>query len=116
MGSIPPKTRVLPPGFDEQTFDAALTEIAQIVGKENISFDGRDGSLEGAQGQTHYGDVWPLGEEDQHSPGAAIRPQTVSELQQILKVANKYTLPLWTISRGKNLAWGPSLQYWKDLY
>lgn len=107
MGSVTPLTRprILPAGFDEKTFDAALQAIAEIIGKDNISYDGRDGALAGAQDQKFYGDTWPLAEEDQHAPSAAIRPQTVSEVQEVLKVANKFKLPLWTISRGKNLAY-----------
>lgn len=30
-------------------------------------------------------------------------PNSVEELQKVLKVANQYRIPVWTISRGKNL-------------
>lgn len=30
-------------------------------------------------------------------------PTTVDELQRALKVVNNYKIPVWTVSRGKNL-------------
>jgi 4-cresol dehydrogenase (hydroxylating) len=101
--SSKPLQRVLPSGFDEPTFDEALNAIAKVVGAENVSHDSLEGSLEGPQGQKRYGDVWPLGSEDAHTPGGAIRPGNVLEVQGVLRIANQYKLPLWTVSRGRNL-------------
>lgn len=33
-------------------------------------------------------------------------PATVDELQGVLKIANKYGIPVWTFSRGKNIGYG----------
>jgi len=33
-------------------------------------------------------------------------PHTTDQLKEVLKVANKYAIPLWTFSRGKNLGYG----------
>lgn len=33
----------------------------------------------------------------------------MDELRQVLAIANKYALPLWTISRGKNLGYDTDL-------
>jgi 4-cresol dehydrogenase (hydroxylating) flavoprotein subunit len=97
------KQRILPPSFDDTTFDKALDSIADCVGSKNVSRDASYGSLEGPQGQLSYGDVWPMRDPDQHLPSGAIRPATVDELQCVLKIANEYKLPLWTTSRGRNL-------------
>lgn len=32
-------------------------------------------------------------------------PASMDELRRVLGIANKYALPLWTISRGKNLGY-----------
>ena len=102
---MPPSAtaRILPPLFDEKTFDEALDAIASIVGSDNVSRDSSEGNLEGPQGQKCYGDVWPLGDADAHTPSGAIRPASVEQVQGILQVANRYKLPLWTVSRGRNL-------------
>ena len=33
-------------------------------------------------------------------------PNSTEQLQQVLRVANQYAVPLWTFSRGKNLGYG----------
>ena len=96
-------SRILPPLFDAKTFDEALDAVASIVGPENISRDSSKGNLEGPMGQTCYGDVWPMGDADAHTPSGAIRPASVEEIQGVLEIANRYKLPLWTVSRGRNL-------------
>lgn len=102
MEDITP-TRVLPPSFEEKTLDRALDAIAAAIGAENVSRNNSYGCLDGPQGQKYYGDYWPMGESDEHTPSAAIRPVSVEEIQAVLKIANQYELPLWTVSRGKNL-------------
>ena len=37
------------------------------------------------------------------------RPASMDELRKVLAIANKYALPLWTISRGKNLGYDTDL-------
>ncbi|KAB5522101.1 hypothetical protein GE09DRAFT_1293803 [Coniochaeta sp. 2T2.1] len=104
------QARVLPPGFDQTKFDEALDALAAIVGADNISRDSSLGNLEGPAGELCYGDVWPIGNDEStdHTPSGAVRPKTVEEVQEIVKVASQYGLPLWTVSRGKNLGYGGS--------
>ncbi|OJJ80657.1 FAD-binding oxidoreductase, partial [Aspergillus glaucus CBS 516.65] len=41
-------------------------------------------------------------------PSGAVRPSKVEQVRQIVKLANVYKVPLWTVSRGKNLGYGGS--------
>ncbi|KIW36011.1 uncharacterized protein PV06_11686 [Exophiala oligosperma] len=100
--------RVLPAGFDEKTFDQALDALSLVVGADNVSRDGSHGSVEGPNGEKSYGDIWPLANPTDHTPSGAVRPATVEDVQGVLKVANRYRLPLWTVSRGRNLGYGGS--------
>ena len=43
-----------------------------------------------------------------HHPAGAIAPTSVEEVQAAVRIANQYRLPLWPISRGKNLGYGGS--------
>lgn len=95
--------QVLPEGVDLPTYDRFFDELATIVGIDNISRDGRAGALQGPHKQTSYGDPYPLGSGKPREPSGAVRPSSVEEVQAILKAANNYKIPLWTISRGKNL-------------
>ncbi len=92
---------VLPPSIDKATFQKILQELSEIVGDANMSCDRLSGALEG--GQHTYGDAYVLQPENGRDPSAALRPSCVSEVQEIVRLANKYTFPLWTFSRGKNL-------------
>ena len=39
-------------------------------------------------------------------PAGVVRPSTVEEVQQVLAIAREHSIPLWTVSRGRNLAYG----------
>jgi 4-cresol dehydrogenase (hydroxylating) len=51
-----------------------------------------------------YVDPYAFGE--QLPPAAVIRPSTVAEIQACLAVAREHGIPLWTVSRGRNFAYG----------
>ena len=41
-------------------------------------------------------------------PSAAVAPESVEQVQQIVRIAGAHKIPLWTISTGKNLGYGGS--------
>ena len=41
-----------------------------------------------------------------HVPAGAVAPASVEEIQAVVKVANKYRLPRWPVSTGKNMGYG----------
>jgi hypothetical protein len=87
---------VLPPGLQQETFDNAIREYKAAVGEGQV--------LEGDD-LTEYIDPYELQEAEgtRKMPSAAVRPRTIEELREVLKVSNKYSIPVWTFSRGKNL-------------
>ncbi len=87
---------VIPAGIPEAAFAAALDEWTALLGATNVSKDEASGLLK-------YYDPWGLTTPERYSPSAALRPTSVEHIQQILSIANKYSVPLWTVSRGKNL-------------
>ncbi|KAK2601419.1 hypothetical protein N8I77_010869 [Diaporthe amygdali] len=94
--SIP---RLLPPGVSEASFNRAIEEFKNVVGTAEVVTG--DGLVE-------YVDPYELNEDgpERKLPSAAVRPQSNEELRGVLKIANKYSIPLWTFSRGKNLSYG----------
>ncbi|CAK7215106.1 hypothetical protein SBRCBS47491_002369 [Sporothrix bragantina] len=80
--------------------------VSSAIGADNVSRDGSSGALAGPSGQTAYGDLYPLGVERGKAPVGGVRPQTVQEVQDVLRAANKFGVPLWVVSRGKNLGYG----------
>lgn len=95
------KTHVLPPNVDGTTLDAFFDVVASKIGASNVSRDHTSGAPKGPHGQYSYGDPFPLVHD--HTPSGAVRPETVEEVQFVVKAANRFHVPLWTVSRGKNL-------------
>ncbi|KAK0671597.1 putative vanillyl-alcohol oxidase [Cercophora samala] len=82
-----------------------LTAAEAIVGSEHVSRDPSTGAPQGL-GAGAYGDPFPLGH--RHSAGPAVRPETVDQVRELVRAANKFKVPMWTVSRGNNLGYGGS--------
>ena len=93
---------LIPPGLTERDFSAALNDFATAVGKEWVFTSDADMDL--------YRDAYsPYRDEaEDRVPAAAVAPDGVEQVQQIVRIANQYKIPLWTISTGKNLGYGGS--------
>jgi 4-cresol dehydrogenase (hydroxylating) len=89
------------PTVNPQALGNFFDDVARVLGEDNISRTPSHGALEGAQGRKSYGD--PFSTAGTHEPSGAVRPSTVEEVQEVMKLANKHKLSLWTVSRGKNL-------------
>ena len=89
--------RTLPPDVSTETFTEALSGFSKIVGPEYV-FAGS--ALES------YLDPYAIVDPERYAPSAAVAPDNVEQIQKILKIANDHRIPLWTISTGKNLAYG----------
>jgi len=88
----------LPPGVTAAAMDKALARLRKIVGNEWV-YTGADAES--------YHDPYPIGNDDTlHKPHAAVAPNSVEQVQDIVRVANEYGIPLWPVSRGRNFAYG----------
>jgi (+)-pinoresinol hydroxylase len=92
----------LPPGVSSEVFSEALRQFEQAVGKEWIFSSPEDVDLY----RDSYSPFWH--EDIEPIPSAAVAPHSVEQVQQIVKIANAFKIPLWTISTGKNLGYGGS--------
>jgi 4-cresol dehydrogenase (hydroxylating) len=90
--------RTLPPGVPPQRFDAAVKALQGIVGPDWVLVSDED--------RDAYADIYAPGPSDLWPASGAVAPDSVEQVQAIVKVANEYKLPLWTVSRGKNLGYG----------
>jgi 4-cresol dehydrogenase (hydroxylating) flavoprotein subunit len=89
---------VLPPSVSQTAFDRALRDFVGVVGQEWV--------LATEEDRTTYLDAYALGDGSDHVPAAAVAPQSLEEVQAVLRIANEYKVPLWPVSRGKNLGYG----------
>ena len=91
-----------PPGVSAADFSAALEQFAAAVGKPWVFTSDEDLNLY----RDSFSPYWH--EREDSVPSAAVAPDAVEQVQAIVRIANRYKIPLWTISTGKNLAYGGS--------
>ncbi|KAL2825821.1 hypothetical protein BDW59DRAFT_179796 [Aspergillus cavernicola] len=101
--SLPPKTYSDPEyeAAHRQTFAAPKAKIPTVLPIVASVFVG--------EALAHYVDPYDVYEDNESRrrvPRAAVTPGSLDELRQVLKIANKHGIPLWTFSRGKNLGYG----------
>ena len=85
----------LPPGVTSADFSAAIKQFEAAIGKEWVFTSDEDVDLY----RDSYSPLWH--EEDEPIPSAAVAPDGIEQIQAIVKIANAYKIPLWTISTGK---------------
>ncbi|NGO65929.1 FAD-binding oxidoreductase [Rhizobium daejeonense] len=88
----------LPPGVSRESFAAALKEWRAIVGDEYVTAD--------VERLAPYSKVMLPEPAERHRPAGAVAPASSEEVQAVMKVADKYRIPVWMISTGKNLGYG----------
>jgi 4-cresol dehydrogenase (hydroxylating) flavoprotein subunit len=91
--------RVLPPGMSETRFERSLAAFEAIVGAPNVCRGG-------ASLAPYFDPFVPVDDPRAFAPSAALLPASVEEIRAVLRVANESRVPLWTVSTGRNFAYG----------
>jgi FAD/FMN-containing dehydrogenase len=91
-----------PPGISPSDFSAALEQFARVCTSQWVFTKDEDVDL--------YKDPFSpfLGEPDERWASAAVAPGEVEQVQEIVRIANRYRVPLYPISTGRNLGYGGS--------
>jgi FAD/FMN-containing dehydrogenase len=91
---------VLPPNVSAEDFSSAIREFAAAVGDDWVFSS--DADLEA------YRDPYSVMRDTERESlaSAAVAPASVEEVQQIVRIANRYKTPLFPISTGRNFAYG----------
>jgi hypothetical protein len=102
VGDRAGSSRMTPAGVSEADFAEALRQFEAAIGKEWVFASEEDVGLY----KDAYSPFW--GEEEERVPSAALAPDTVEQVQAIARIANRYRIPLYPISTGRNLGYGGS--------
>jgi FAD/FMN-containing dehydrogenases len=99
---------VLPPGTTKEIFTAFIHAVVEVVGSDGVTVikskeDLKDGTYENPV-YTH--DIYHVMDKDYLVASAVICPATVPEVQDIVRLANKFQIPLWPTSIGRNVGYG----------
>ncbi len=89
--------KILPPGVTASAFDQALKAFAGIVGDEWVLVTDQD--------REAYRDFFSFSD-THHLASGAVAPASAEQIRALVQIAAQYRIPLWPISRGKNLGYG----------
>jgi FAD/FMN-containing dehydrogenase len=92
-----------PQGVSQADFSAALAAFESAVGSKQWVFTSEE-DLD--LYRDAYSPLW--GQPDERIASAAVAPDTVEQVQAIVRIANQYKVPLYPISTGRNLGYGGS--------
>ncbi|WP_411152448.1 FAD-binding oxidoreductase [Streptomyces sp. A30] len=87
-----------PPGVSEEEFAQALKRLTDLVGEEHV--------LTGEEAAAEHRDPYALAGQDTSVASAVVSPASTEEVQEIVRLANEYRIPLWTVSQGRNNGYG----------
>ena len=92
----------VPPNVTATTYAMALAEFAQVIGSQWVFTSDADLDL--------YRDAFSpfMNEPEERFASGALAPVATEQVQQIVRIANKYQIPLYPISTGRNLGYGGS--------
>lgn len=105
-----PEGCIIPPGVTKNDLTQALSEFTTLLGEENIDLvdstklDGRNGYHDPAKSH----DSFAILPEDELVASAVLSPGSTDEVVAIVKIANKFKIPIWPVSRGRNFGYGAS--------
>jgi len=85
----------LPPGVSEVDFARAMDRFRAVVGEKGVAAD-----------LDEYLDPYPLGDPGRGAASAALLPASTEQVREVVRIAAEFDIPLWTVSRGKNLGYG----------
>lgn len=87
----------LPPGLTPAAWRAARHSFEGVVGADNAFFEESD--------RLAYSDHFAINDAS-HRPLGGIAAESTEQVQALVRIAGQHRVPLWPISRGKNLGYG----------
>jgi len=92
------KLALLPEGVGKNEFARAIQEYRALLGDDSVIVD--------LENLTSYSKIMLPVPDEAHQPSGALVPRSVEDVQGILAICNKYRVPVWPVSTGKNLGYG----------
>jgi len=77
---------------------AALHEFDSLLGSERV--------ISSEEGLVEWRDPFQHSNWDEYTASAVVMPETVEEIQEIVRIASRRGVPLWTLGQGRNNGYG----------
>lgn len=97
----------LPPDISLEVFNDAIQNLKSQIGEDNVAVNDTDSLQDGwyiESPNTH--DAFHIIEHDELVASALVYPGSTFEVQIVVRWANKYAIPIYPISLGRNLGYG----------
>ncbi|HEX5584467.1 FAD-dependent oxidoreductase, partial [Gaiella sp.] len=91
-------TSMLTPHLSEETLSRALDAFRSALGREAVIAD--------ADGLREFRDPFAYASWDDYTASAVLMPETVEQVQAIVRIADEHRVPLWTHGTGMNNGYG----------
>ncbi len=88
----------LPEKFQNEKFDRVISEFIKILGHEHVYTDEKK--------MRRFASFLISANVKDHMPSAAIFPERAEQAIEIVKICDKYKVPLWVSSTGRNIGYG----------
>ncbi len=88
----------MPKGVSREDFGRAIFEFRALLGDDSV--------IVNPEGMTSYSKIMLAVDDEAHHASGALVPASVDEVQRIMGICNKYRVPVWPVSTGKNLGCG----------
>ncbi len=98
LGTATQAKAVLARGVKKADFAGAVTAMRKVVGDEWVFAD--------PEAVTPWKKAYTPDPYGKHVPVGAVCPETVEQVQAIVKIANQFRQPIWPVSTGKNMGYG----------
>jgi FAD/FMN-containing dehydrogenase len=91
---------ILPPGVSAESFATAIQRFRTVLGNDWVFTSDEDVHPY----RDHFSYI--KNQPNELIPSAAVGPDRVEQVQDIVRIANEFRIPLYSISTGKNFAYG----------
>src|SRR6202034_4713337 len=88
----------LPPELAEHTFAAARDAFVALLGADRV--------LTSEDDLASFRDPFQHASSDEYTASAVLMPESVEEIQELVRIAGAHKLPLWTHGQGRNNGYG----------
>ncbi|KAF8866568.1 putative D-lactate dehydrogenase [Acephala macrosclerotiorum] len=100
--------KILPPGCTAENFNSFLDAARKLVGEENVFLIELDHNLiDGDYMHPCKGhDMHAVLDREYFVASATVAPRDVPEVQELMRLCNKFEIPVWPFSIGRNTGYG----------
>lgn len=88
----------LPKGVSKALFTRAVAEYRALLGDANVIID--------VDKLAPYSKIMLAVPDARHQPSGALIVDSVEQVQKVMAICNKYKIPVWPISTGRNFGYG----------